>query len=86
MTNPLPFDDLPINTSPDLLDRLEELQPMSYERLDSAGISASAVRNYIILGRKSDLYTNDWDSWKEAVCAASGKSWTEIAPLIYKDF
>jgi hypothetical protein len=76
---PLPFDEIDDN----LLDRLEELQPMSYERLDSAGISAYAVRNKM---REKSNWDSDWLAWKTSVCSVSGKSWAEIAPIIYHNY
>ncbi len=83
--NPLPFDELPINTSTDLLDRLEKLQPMSYERLDSAGISATNVRRFIHDGELR-FPNHIWWLWKNAIENESGKLWAEIAPIIYHNY
>jgi hypothetical protein len=70
-----------------LAQRLEAYEPKSelmiYIRLNSAGISATKVRDMILTYRIGYPDMSDWILWKKALTVVTGKSWPECAELIY---
>jgi hypothetical protein len=82
---PLPFDDIPqAKQEKSLLGRLEEKQPISYMRLDAVGINAKEVLAF--MERSTYTQSVEWDCWKHAITYVTGKSWEEIAPIIYEGY
>lgn len=69
-----------------LLDLLEDEKPMRYMLLDSVGISATAVRDFVLDARARHPTTDDWRLWKWGIETITGKTWEEIAPVIYAEY
>ena len=83
MIEPLPFDE--IDTPKSLLDRIEERQLMSYERLDSVGISAEKVRQVMVALHFLHPRLSEWERWQLAVSEVANIGWLKIAPIIYEN-
>lgn len=72
------------------LKKLEEYEPkerlMLYYLLDNVGIRAGAVKEADYRIRWTDAKVTEWQAWKQAICEVTGKSWEEIAPIIYEGY